>query len=61
MCVESASSCNSARLLWLCEVLEMGLQDMKHVSSEGNRYLLVVVDRVSKLMFAYPLESKESA
>lgn len=34
----------TAWLLWLWEVLEMDLQDMKHVSSVGNRYLLVVVE-----------------
>ena len=49
-----------ARLLWPCEVLEMDLQDMKQVSSAGNRYMLVVVDRVRRLVFAYPLESKDS-
>ena len=49
-----------SRLLWPWEVLEMDLQDMKQVSSAGNRYLLVVVDRASRFVFAYPLESKDS-
>ena len=48
-----------ARLLWPWEVLEMDLQDMKHVSSAGNRYMLVVVDGASRFLFAYPLESKD--
>ena len=47
-------------LLWPWKVLEMDLDDMKHVSSAGNRYLLVIVDRASRLLFAYPLESKDS-
>ena len=49
-----------ARLLWPWEVLEMDLQDMKHVSIAGNRYLLVVVDRGSRFAFAYPLQSNDS-
>ena len=49
-----------ARLLWPWEVLEMDLQGMKKVSSAGNRYLLVVVDRASRFLFAYPLGSKDS-
>ena len=49
-----------ARLLWPWEALEMDLQDMKQVSSAGNTYMLVVVDRASRSVFAYPLESKDS-
>ena len=46
--------------LWPWGVLEMDLQDMKQVYSAGNRYLLVVADRTSRFVFAYPLESKDS-
>ena len=49
-----------ARLLWPWEVLEMDLQDMKQVSSTGTRHRLVVVDRASRFLFAYPLEPKDS-
>jgi len=42
------------------EVLEMDIQDMKVVSEAGNRYLLVVVDRATKFLLAYPLPSKGS-
>ena len=49
----------SARLLWPWEVLEMDLQVLKQVSSAGNRYI-VVADRASRFVFAYPLESKDS-
>ena len=49
-----------ARLLRPWDMLEMDLQDMKQVSSAGNRYLLIVVDRASRFLFAYPLESKDS-
>ena len=34
--------------------------DMKQVSSAGNRYLLIVVDRASRFLLAYP-EYKDSA
>ena len=33
---------------------------MKVVSSTGNRYLLVVVDRATKFLPAFPLPTKES-
>ena len=49
-----------AWLLCPWEVLEMDLQEMKKVSSAGRRYLLVVVDRASRFLFAYPLEFKGS-
>ena len=49
-----------AWLLWPWEVHEMHLQDMKQVSSAGNRCMLILVDRASTLVFAYPLESKDS-
>ena len=42
------------------DVLEMDILDMKVVSSTGNRYLLVVVDRASKFLSAFPLPTKES-
>ena len=46
-----------ARFLRPWEVLEMDIQDLKHESQDGNRYLLVVVDRASKFLFAYPLQA----
>lgn len=49
-----------ARLLQPWEVLEMDLLDMKVNSKSGNRYLLLVVDRASKFVLAYPLPSKEA-
>lgn len=49
-----------ARLLWPWKVPEMDLQDIKHVSNAGNRYLLMLVNRSSRLLFVYPLESKDS-
>ena len=48
-----------ARFLRPWEVLEMDIQDLIQESQEGNRYLLVVVDRTSKFMFAHPLPSKD--
>ena len=47
-----------ARFLKPWEVLEMDIQDLHQVSSAGNRYLLVVVDRASKFLFGYPLQTK---
>ena len=38
----------------------MDIQDLKQGWQEGNRYLLVVVDRASKFLFAYPLPSKDA-
>ena len=49
-----------ARLLQPWEVLEMDLQDMKVTSDKGNRYLLVVVDRASKFVSAFPLPAKDA-
>ena len=49
-----------ARLLEPWEVLEMDTQDMKTTSGKGNRYLLVVVDRASKLLTVFPLPTKEA-
>ena len=49
-----------ARFLRPWEVLEMDIQDLKQESQDGNRYLLVVVDRASKFLFAYPLPSKDA-
>ena len=37
----------------------MNLQDMKKAFSAGNRYMLVVVDRAIRNLFAYPLGSKD--
>ena len=47
-----------ARFLRPWEVLEMAVQDFHQVSSNGNRYLLVVVDRASEFLLAYLLASK---
>lgn len=49
-----------ARLLQPWEVLEMDIQDMKVTSDTGNRYLLVVVDRASKFLAAFPLPTKQA-
>ena len=49
-----------ARFLREWKVLEMDILDMKVVSSKGNRYLLVVVDRASKFLFALALPTKET-
>lgn len=47
-----------ARFLQPWEVLEMDIPDMKVTSDGGNRYLLVVVDRGTKFLAAFPLPSK---
>ena len=49
-----------ARFLRRWEVLEMDIQDLKQELRDGNRYLLVVVDRASKFLFAYPLTSTDA-
>ena len=49
-----------ARILRPWEVLEVDIQDLKQESLSGDRYLLVVVDTASKLLFAYLLRSKEA-
>ena len=49
-----------ARFLHPWEVLEMDIQDMKVTSHKGNRYLLVVVDRATKFLSAFPLPTKEA-
>ena len=49
-----------ARFLRPWEVLEMDIQDMHQLSSAGNRYLLVVMDKASKFLFGFPLPSKEA-
>ena len=38
----------------------MDLQDMRHVSRFGNRYLLQIVDSARRFLFTYPLESIDS-
>ena len=38
----------------------MEIQDLKQESQAGFRYMLVIVDRASKFLFAYPLPSKEA-
>jgi len=49
-----------ARLLQPWEVLQMDIQDMKVRSEKGNQYLLVVVDRASKFLAAFPLPRKDA-
>ena len=49
-----------ARFLRPWEALEMDILDMKTVSYKGNRYLLVIVDRATKFLFAFPLPTKET-
>ena len=49
-----------AKFLRPWEVLELDIQDLKQESQDGNRYLLVVADRASKFVFAYPLSSKDA-
>ena len=49
-----------ARLLQPWEVVQMDIQDMKVTSDKGNRYLLVVVDRASKFLAAFPLPTKDA-
>ena len=46
------------RFLKLWEVLEIDIHDIRARSGVGNKYLLVVVDRVSKFLFANPLPNK---
>ena len=36
----------------------MDIQDMGARSEAGNKHLLVIVDRASKFLFAYPLPNK---
>ena len=48
----------SARFLKPWEVLEMDIHDMGARSEAGNKHLLVLVNRSSKFMFAYPLPNK---
>eukprot|EP00752_Nemacystus_decipiens_P018520 g16605.t1 len=49
-----------ARLLQPWEVLQIDMQDMKVKSEKGNQYLLVVVDRASKFLAAFPLPNKDA-
>ena len=49
-----------ARFLRPWEVLKMDFQDMHQLSSKGSRYLLVVVDKATKILFGFPLPSKEA-
>ncbi|CAM9802818.1 unnamed protein product, partial [Sphacelaria rigidula] len=44
-----------ARFLRAWEVLEMDISDMKQVSASGNWYLLIIVNRATKFLFATPL------
>ena len=47
-----------ARFLKPWEVLEMDFHDMGARSEAGNRHLLVIVDRASQFLFAYPIPNK---
>ena len=47
-----------ARFLKPWEVLEKDIHDMGARLKAGNKYLLIVVDRASKFLFAYLLPSK---
>ena len=47
-----------ARFLRPWEVLEMDIHDMGEKSGTGNEYLLVIVDKASKFLFAYSLPTK---
>lgn len=47
-----------ARFLKPWEVLEMDIQDFHQLSSAGNRYLSVVLDKASKFIFGFPLPTK---
>ena len=47
-----------ARFLKPWEVLEMEIHDMGARSEAGNKHLLVIVDRASKFLFAYPLPNR---
>ena len=47
-----------ARFLKPWEVLEMDIHDMGARSKAGNLHLLVIVDRASKFLFAYPIPNK---
>ena len=49
-----------ARFLKPWEVLEMDIHDMGARSEAGNQHLLVIVDRASKFLFAYPLPNKSA-
>ena len=49
-----------ARLPQPWGVLEMDIQDMKVTSDQGNRYLLIVVDRAAKFLTAFPLPTEEA-
>ena len=46
------------RFLKPWEVLEIDIYDMGARSEAGNKHLLVIVDRVSRFLFAYPLPNK---
>ena len=48
-----------ARFLRPGEELEVDIQDMGVKSDAGNKVLLVAVDKASKLLFAFPLPTKE--
>lgn len=49
-----------ARLFQPWEVLGVDIQDLTFTSDNGNRYLLVVIDRASMFLTAFPLPSKKA-
>lgn len=49
-----------ARFLQPSEVLDKDFRSGAHTSAEGNKYLLLVVDKVSRFLFAYPLRTREA-
>ena len=50
----------SARYLEPWEVLEVDLQRIPNTPEAGNECLLLVVDKASRFLIAYPLPSKEA-
>ena len=49
-----------ARFLRPWDVLEADVLDMHEKSESDNRYLLLVINRASKFVFAFPLKTKEA-
>ena len=42
------------------EVFEMDIQDIHVTRDTGNRYLLIMVDKASKLIFGLPIHTKKA-
>lgn len=58
--MEEAISHVAWTLLTPWEALEMDILNMKVTSHKGNRYLLVVIDRATKFLFASPPTTKKT-